>query len=53
MSWRRFLILLRGLSANSALAMSLSQRKDEQPEYTDDKKAEQALYNMLGVKVGD
>lgn len=57
MSWRRFLILLQGLSANSALAVSLQSEKDnkepEIQEYDDDKKAEKALYKMLGVKAGD
>ena len=60
MSWRRFIILLRGLSPQSALAATLRQKnsdystntgkKQEIPEAESDEKAEQMLYKMLGVK---
>ena len=60
MSWRRFIILLRGLSPQSALAATLraknsdystnTGKKPEIPEAESDEKAEQMLYKMLGVK---
>lgn len=54
MTWRRFLVLLQGLSADSALAMSIRSEQDgkkpEKPAYDSDEKAEQALMSMLGVK---
>lgn len=58
MTWRRFLVLLRGLSAESALAMSVSdeQNNDELPEMETDEDAEKALYRAIGVnpqEVGD
>jgi len=50
MSWRRFLVLLRGLSVDSLLAMSTENNDTQQEEFESDEKAEQALYNMLGVR---
>lgn len=57
MTWRRFLVLLRGLSPESLLALKLRSEEDpnEPPEAETDEQAEQMFYKMLGVnpKEGD
>ena len=54
MSWRRFLVLLRGLGPNSVLAISMMsnrQKKEaEIDEFDNDEDAERWLLNQLGVK---
>jgi len=57
MSWRRFLVLLRGLSSNSAVAISMTNddksvaQKDRKPdEFENDEDAENWLLSQLGVK---
>jgi len=57
MSWRRFLVLLRGLGPGSALAISMTDddknvaQKDRKPdEFENDEDAENWLLSQLGVK---
>lgn len=54
MSWRRFLVLLRGLGPNSVLAISMMSNRQEKEteidEFDSDEDAERWLLNQLGVK---
>lgn len=54
MSWRRFLVLLRGLGPNSVLAMSMINKTDNEQqeidEFDNDEDAEKWLLSQLGVK---